>query len=278
MCTAGWRVMSVAIGAALVGCGGGEDAVPSGAPSVTSGPMEGAPTTQSSLTSTITSEQAAVPSATPSERSSPMEGVPTTRSSLAPTISSEQVPEPTRPGGRPVVSRRPVPRSAPVSPVPTTPRPPPPIPQGREYRTIAHVIETAERGPRIAFSVSTSLPPQVGFGIPLSSWDWDHVEGEERAGGTTWTNELVALVGTWDGAGFVLTEPPTPATRAENEERGRPTRGCETSRWADIADGLFMANVGVFDVAHGGYDGFCGLYIEAVVNSPELARCARATR
>ena len=239
MSTSRWRVMSVVLVASIVavGCGGGEDAVPS---------------------------------APPSAMSVPVESVPITRSSLTSTISSEGVPVATRPGGRPTVVLQRLPTSTPVSSVPTTQRPPPPIPTGREYRTVADVIETAERGPRIAFSVNTSLPPQVGFGIPLSSWDWDHVEGEGRAGGTTWTNELVALVGTWDGAGFVLTEPPTPATHAENEERGTPTRGCETSRWADIADGLFMANVGVFDVAHGGYDGFCGLYIEAVVDSPEL--------
>ena len=156
-----------------------------------------------------------------------------------------------------------------MSPDPTTERPPPPIPENREYRTIADVLDTAERGPWIVFSVNESLPPQVGFGIPLSSWDWDRVEGEERVGSSTWTTETVALVGRWNGDAFVLTEPPTPAPREEGRVR-HADHGCDPSRWADIVNGLFSANVGVFGAALGGWDGRCGVYIEAVVDSPEL--------
>ena len=116
----------------------------------------------------------------------------------APVVAPRTVPVATRPVG-----------PAPESTVPTTRRPPPPIPRGREYHTVAYVIETADDGPWIVFDFMTSLPPQVAFGIPLASWDWNRVEGEESAGGTTWTNHTVELVGTWDGAAFALTEGPT---------------------------------------------------------------------
>jgi hypothetical protein len=151
-----------------------------------------------------------------------------------------------------------------VSTVPATRPPTPPIPQGRKYRTIADVIETPDRGPRIVFLMEASLPPN-GYGIPLASWDWNMVDGKDSASETTWTTHTVELVGTWDGAAFTLTEPPTPATRPRVEQ-GTPTEGCDMDRLAALVDELFRANVGVYSSGYGR----CVVDIEAIVNSPQL--------
>jgi hypothetical protein len=58
--------------------------------------------------------------------------------------------------------------------------------------------------PRLCLgAIAESLPPQCG-GIPIEGWDWDAVEGEETASGTTWGGYEV--IGTYDGATFKLHE------------------------------------------------------------------------
>lgn len=52
-------------------------------------------------------------------------------------------------------------------------------------------------------AIAASYPPQCG-GIPITNWDWDAVEKEERASGTTWGSYHV--VGTYDGASFTVEE------------------------------------------------------------------------
>jgi hypothetical protein len=52
-----------------------------------------------------------------------------------------------------------------------------------------------------------SLPPQCG-GPDVVGWDWDEVDGEESASGTTWGT--FELIGTWDGERFTLTDAPAP--------------------------------------------------------------------
>jgi hypothetical protein len=51
--------------------------------------------------------------------------------------------------------------------------------------------------------IADSLPPQCD-GIPIEGWDWDGVQGERTASGTTWGSYEV--VGTYDGATFALIE------------------------------------------------------------------------
>lgn len=64
-------------------------------------------------------------------------------------------------------------------------------------------------GPELCLGgVAESYPPQCG-GIPLAGWDWDAVEGEESASGTTWGDFHV--VGTYDGETFTVAEAGAPA-------------------------------------------------------------------
>ena len=233
----------------LLGCGGAQNVTHSTLPA-TSASMSPAATTTP-----------VAPSVTSSEPTTSRRPPATQRPMTFPTPPPSSVTVAPRP--RPVPRpQRPEPNA--VSTVPVTRPPPPPIPQGREYRTIADVIETADGGPQIAFLIEASLPPQ-GYGIALASWDWNLVDGEGSAGGTTWTTHTVELVGTWDGTVFRLTEPPAPATRP-GVERGTPMEGCDLGRLAAMVDELFRANVGVYSAGYGG----CVVNIEAIVDSPEL--------
>lgn len=62
--------------------------------------------------------------------------------------------------------------------------------------------------------MATSLPPQCG-GVPITNWDWDAVDGEESASGTTWGEWHV--VGTYADGALTLTEPPGPPRRSPRE-------------------------------------------------------------
>ena len=65
------------------------------------------------------------------------------------------------------------------------------------------LVLDAKDGPKLCVGgVAHSLPPQC-FGVPLAGWDWDAVEGEESASGTTWGEAHV--VGTYDGDTFTVT-------------------------------------------------------------------------
>lgn len=84
-------------------------------------------------------------------------------------------------------------------------------PQGEEtvYRGTATILESPDHGPQLCGNVQESLPPQCG-GPDIIGWDWDEVDGEESAGGTTWGDYQVT--GTWDDETqtLTLTEPPGP--------------------------------------------------------------------
>jgi hypothetical protein len=72
------------------------------------------------------------------------------------------------------------------------------------YRADAFVLEDASHGPALCLGgVADSLPPQCG-GIPLAGWDWDAVEGEDRASGARWGQ--FDVVGTYDGTTFTVLE------------------------------------------------------------------------
>jgi hypothetical protein len=59
-------------------------------------------------------------------------------------------------------------------------------------------------GPELCFGgILTSLPPQCGD-TPITSWDWEAVEGEESASGTTWG--AYHVVGTYANGLFTVTE------------------------------------------------------------------------
>lgn len=86
----------------------------------------------------------------------------------------------------------------------------PPVPSGPAslYTATATVLESRDHGPQLCLGgVRTSYPPQCG-GPDLIGWDWDAVDGVERADGITWGDFTV--VGTWDGRALTLTEPARP--------------------------------------------------------------------
>ena len=79
----------------------------------------------------------------------------------------------------------------------------------RRYKATTTVLESPDHGPQLCLgAVADSLPPQCG-GPDIVGWDWDAVDDEESASGTTWGD--YSLVGTWDGQRFTLTEPPAAA-------------------------------------------------------------------
>jgi hypothetical protein len=70
----------------------------------------------------------------------------------------------------------------------------------RLYEANTTVLEDRTHGPMLCLSgILESLPPQCGT-TPIAGWDWRAVDGEERAGGTTWGSFHV--VGTYDGETF----------------------------------------------------------------------------
>lgn len=80
-------------------------------------------------------------------------------------------------------------------------------PSDQRYEASATVLESPEHGPQLCLGgIATSLPPQCG-GPDIVGWDWDAVDGQESAGGTTWGSYRV--VGTYADGAFTLTEPAT---------------------------------------------------------------------
>lgn len=75
---------------------------------------------------------------------------------------------------------------------------------GREYVTMATVLEAGDSGPQLCHAVAESYPPQCS-GPQIVGWDWDAVDGEESANGVTWVDAV--LTGTWDGERFTVTRP-----------------------------------------------------------------------
>jgi hypothetical protein len=98
------------------------------------------------------------------------------------------------------------------APPPAVPKPAPDL----LYEANATVLEDRTRGPMLCLGgVLLSLPPQCGD-VPIAGWDWQAVEGEETAGGTTWGNYHV--VGRYDGETFTVTDVgPSENRRAETD-------------------------------------------------------------
>jgi len=72
------------------------------------------------------------------------------------------------------------------------------------YEASALVLDEDGEGPVLCLGgVADSYPPQCG-GVLLANWDWEAVDGEERAAGASWGEYRV--VGTYDGEVFTVTE------------------------------------------------------------------------
>lgn len=82
----------------------------------------------------------------------------------------------------------------------------------QRYEASGTVLESRDHGPQLCLGgIETSLPPQCG-GPEIVGWDWEQVDGEESANGTTWGDYRV--VGTYTDGVFTLTEaagPPDPS-------------------------------------------------------------------
>jgi hypothetical protein len=79
----------------------------------------------------------------------------------------------------------------------------------RRYDATATVLERPGDLPELCEgAIAESYPPQCS-GKPIVGWDWNDVDGETSASGTTWGEYHV--VGTWDGEQLTLTEKPTAA-------------------------------------------------------------------
>jgi hypothetical protein len=78
----------------------------------------------------------------------------------------------------------------------------------QRYEGSLMVLESGEHGPELCSLVRSSDPPQCD-GPPVTGWDWDAVDDEQAAQGTTWG--VWHLTGTYEAGRFALTEPPRAA-------------------------------------------------------------------
>ena len=87
--------------------------------------------------------------------------------------------------------------------------------------------------------ILASYPPQCGD-VPIVSWDWDAVEGEEHAHGVAWGRFQV--VGNYDGTSFtVVRAGPAPSeTEPEREDVFAPPCPAPAGGWA-VADASRVA-------------------------------------
>ena len=89
------------------------------------------------------------------------------------------------------------------------------------YTGTTTVLESPAHGPQLCLGGTLdSYPPQCG-GPDVEGFDWNDVQGEESANGTTWGT--YTFIGTWDGSALTLTEPPAPAKRETVRDVRFPT-------------------------------------------------------
>jgi hypothetical protein len=82
------------------------------------------------------------------------------------------------------------------------------IPAEGEVAGQGTVLQIDAQTPQLCLgAVAESYPPQCG-GPEILDWNWDAVDLEETASGVTWGT--YAVVGTWDGTRFTLTQPAIP--------------------------------------------------------------------
>lgn len=87
----------------------------------------------------------------------------------------------------------------------------------KRYTATTMVLEAPDHAPQLCLgAVQDSYPPQCG-GPDVIGWDWELVDGEESANGTTWGTYTV--VGTWDGEALTLTEPAASPESSDPSDR-----------------------------------------------------------
>ena len=118
-----------------------------------------------------------------------------------------------------------------------------------QYHAYATVLQERDDAPMLCLGIIlASYPPQCGD-VPIASWSWDAVDGEERAYGTTWGEYRV--VGRYDGKTFTVEEvepagaPPPPAD--DPDEFAPPCTG-PTGGWGVVEPARVSQRA--FDAAH----------------------------
>jgi hypothetical protein len=89
--------------------------------------------------------------------------------------------------------------------------------ESQRYEATAFVLEGKAGSPMLCLgAIATSLPPQCGD-VPITNWNWDGVDGEQRAAGSTWGDYHV--VGTFDGTSFTVVDvgPPGKSSNGESD-------------------------------------------------------------
>ena len=143
------------------------------------------------------------------------------------------------------------------------------------YTAKGVTIIDSGKGPMIAFSLKTSLPPQGGD-VPLANLNWSMVDGEQSMSGTTWGGPY-DVTGTWDGHTFTLTQPPVvPSTNTFPQvvpSNGGPTPGCTSktvSPMLDALNGLDQRALGILEWRDDHVDGHCGVAVYALFDTTAL--------
>ena len=149
-----------------------------------------------------------------------------------------------------------------------------PAPVEHTYQGVASVIDTGS-GPMIAFGFRDSLPPQGGD-IPLAGFDWDMIDGEQSADGTTWFDGPVLFTGTFDGTTFTLRE--SAVADGSQIETGNLSHDALTPECTleDMKPGLDLLGtldfraLQILGTSSDNWDGRCGVYVHAAFDTPEL--------
>jgi hypothetical protein len=125
-------------------------------------------------------------------------------------------------------------------------------------------------GPQLCLGgVAESYPPQCS-GITLAGWDWDAVDGEESAAGTTWGEFHV--VGTYDGVTFSVVEagPYDPETAALGGDRDfttpcpEPEGGWVAADPSKAGDAAFTAGAAIAQAL----PGYVALWVDYAEDVP----------
>lgn len=118
------------------------------------------------------------------------------------------------------------------------------------FEANATVLENDKGRTKLCLGVMLeSLPPQCGD-IPLMNWDWNQVEGEERADGVTWGGSY-HVVGSFDGETFTLTDKPgPPAEHLNPEDDSSSAPACEEPADGWIEEGAVNQQVAGRALSH----------------------------
>jgi hypothetical protein len=131
------------------------------------------------------------------------------------------------------------------------------------YATTATVLSSSRQSPMLCLgTIAESLPPQCGD-VPITNWDWQRVEDEERAAGRTWGR--YQMIGTYDGEAFTVTDVKPAAAGDPPNDDDPTTTPCDTPEggWPvpdpsrDDDDDVIAANAAV-----GKDPEFAGLWVQ----------------